>query len=63
MKVIYMKPTLDMLAGQYPEHVDVLVRAGTVKTLDEVPYLVIEIPEEEPKKPRRTTKNNDQRSN
>ena len=58
MKVIYMKPTLDMLAGQYPEHVDALVRAGTVKTVDEVPYLVIEIPEEEVKKTRRVTNKN-----
>lgn len=58
MKVIYMKPTLDMLAGQYPEHVDALVRAGTVKTVEEVPYLVIEIPEEEVKKTRRVTNKN-----
>jgi hypothetical protein len=53
MKLIYMECTLGMLAGQYPEHVDVLVQSGTVKAVNEVPYLVIEVPDEEPKKTRR----------
>jgi len=56
MKLIYMKPYLDMLAGQYPEHLDALVQAGTVKAVNEVPYLVIEVPDEEPKKPRRNAR-------
>jgi hypothetical protein len=56
MKLIYMECTLGMLAGQYPEHVDALVRTGTIKAVNEVPYLVIEVLEEEPKKPRRNAR-------
>lgn len=56
MKLIYMECTLGMLAGQYPEHVEALVQSGTVKAVNEVPYLVIEVPEEEPKKPRRNAR-------
>ena len=60
MKLIYMECTLGMLAGQYPEHVDALVRTGTIKAVNEVPYLVIEVLEEEPKKSRRNTNKNKQ---
>ena len=56
MKLIYMECTLGMIAGQFPEAVDALVKSGTVKAVNEVPYLVIEIPDEEPKKPRKTIK-------
>ena len=56
MKLIYMECTLGMIAGQYPEHVDAIVRTGTIKAVNEVPYLVIEVPDEEPKKPRRNAK-------
>lgn len=58
MKLIYMECTLGMLAGQYPEHADALVVSGTVKAVNEVPYLVIEVPDEEPKKSRRTSNKN-----
>ena len=58
MKLIYMECTLGMLAGQYPEHVDALVASGTIKAVNEVPYLVIEVPDEEPKKSKRTTNKN-----
>ena len=56
MKLIYMECTLGMIAGQFPEAVDALVKTGTVKAVNEVPYLVIEIPDEEPKKPRKNAK-------
>jgi len=56
MKLIYMECTLGMIAGQYPEAVDALVKTGTVKAVNEMPYLVIEVPDEEPKKPRRNAK-------
>lgn len=56
MKLIYMECTLGMIAGQFPEAVDALVKSGTVKAVNEVPYLVIEIPDEEPKKPRKNAK-------
>ena len=56
MKLIYMECTLGMIAGQFPEAVDALVRTGTVKAVNEVPYLVIEVPDEEPKKPRKNAK-------
>ena len=56
MKLIYMECTLGMIAGQFPEAVDALVKTGTVKAVNEVPYLVIEVPDEEPKKPRRNAK-------
>jgi hypothetical protein len=56
MKLIYMECTLGMIAGQYPEHVDAIVRTGTVKAVNEVPYLVIEVPEEEPKKTRKNAR-------
>ena len=55
-----MECTLGMLAGQYPEHVEALVQSGTVKAVNEVPYLVIEVPDEEPKKTRRNTNKNKQ---
>lgn len=56
MKLIYMECTLGMIAGQFPEAVDALVKSGTVKAVNEVPYLVIEVPDEEPKKPRKNAK-------
>ena len=56
MKLIYMECTLGMIAGQYPEAVDALVKTGTVKSVNEIPYLVIEVPDEEPKKPRRNAR-------
>ena len=56
MKLIYMECTLGMIAGQFPEEVDALVKTGTVKAVNEVPYLVIEVPDEEPKKPRKNAK-------
>ena len=56
MKLIYMECTLGMIAGQFPEAVDALVKTGTVKAVNEVPYLVIEVPYEEPKKPRKNAK-------
>jgi hypothetical protein len=56
MKLIYMECTLGMIAGQYPEAVDALVITGTVKAVNEVPYLVIEVPDEEPKKTRRNAR-------
>ena len=56
MKLIYMECTLGMIAGQFPEAVDALVKTGTVKAVNEVPYLVIEGPDEEPKKPRKNAK-------
>ena len=56
MKLIYMECTLGMIAGQYPEVVDALVRTGTIKAVNEIPYLVIGIPDEEPKKPRKNAK-------
>lgn len=58
MKLIYMECTLDMIAGQYPEAIESLVISGTVKVLNEEPYLVLDIPEEEPKKTRRNTNKN-----
>ena len=56
MKLIYMECTLGIIAGQFPEAVDALVKTGTVKAVNEVPYLVIEVPDEEPKKPRKNAK-------
>ena len=56
MKLIYMECTLGMIAGQFPEAVDALVKTGTLKAVNEVPYLVIEVPDEEPKKPRKNAK-------
>lgn len=56
MKLIYMECTLGMIAGQYPEAVDALVKTSTVKAVNEIPYLVIEVPDEEPKKPRRNAR-------
>jgi hypothetical protein len=60
MKLIYMECTLGMIAGQYPEAVEALVQSGTVKAANEIPYLVIEVPEEEPKKTKRNTNKNKQ---
>ena len=56
MKLIYMECTLGVIAGQFPEAVDALVKTGTVKAVNEVPYLVIEVSDEEPKKPRKNAK-------
>ena len=56
MKLIYMEPTLAMMAAQNPAAVEALVQSGTVKAVNEVPYLVIEVPEEEPKKTRRNAR-------
>jgi hypothetical protein len=53
MKLIYMEPTLAMMAAQNPEAVNALVQSGTVKAVDNIPYLVIEVVEEEPKKTRK----------
>ena len=56
MKLIYMECTLGMMAAQNPAAVEALVQSGTVKAVNEVPYLVIEVPEEEPKKTRRNAR-------
>jgi hypothetical protein len=53
-----MEPTLAMMAAQNPAAVEVLVQSGTVKAVDNVPYLVIEVVQEEPKKTRRNTNKN-----
>jgi hypothetical protein len=60
MKLIYMEPTLAMMAAQNPAAVEALVQSGTVKAVDNIPYLVIEVVEEEPKKTRRNTNKNKQ---
>jgi hypothetical protein len=55
-----MECTLGMIAGQYPEAVEALVQSGTVKAVNEIPYLVIEVPDEEPKKTKRNINKNKQ---
>ena len=60
MKLIYMECTLGMIAGQFTEAVDALVKTGTVKAVNEIPYLVIEVPDEEPKKTKRNINKNKQ---
>ena len=59
MKLIYMEPTLAMMAAQNPAAVEALVQSGAVKAVDNIPYLVIEVVEE-PKKTRRNTNKNKQ---
>ena len=45
MKLIYMECTLALMAEKNVEKVNDLVATGTIKAVDNVPYLLIEIPE------------------